>query len=546
MNYADYVLKSNAIFTGLSENVISGGVAICKNRIAAVGDESKINPLIGPDTKIYEFHDELVMPGFNDSHVHLPDASLLNDRSYCVDVSACKSEEECVDLVEAFAAANPDNEWIFGWGWIEWNWDQPIPPTYRSLERIKTDRPICLQACHMHTAWLNKKALEICGITQGTPDPKGGKIGRFESGEPNGVLYEAEGVLLATNRAFDLPDSRLKSAFLGFLRHASSYGITSIGDVFPRGVAKENAYNLYQALSDDGVLPARIHFFSEMKYDLSDAKEYRSRFCSEKVRFCGLKQFIDGVPENHTGYFLEPYIDDPSTRGFLAIPEDNLKEMIVNADREGFPVRLHAMGDAAVRLGLDCFEAALKLNGRKGLRHALEHVENITAADIQRFQELGVTASMQPRHFTLNIDGHPGLVGEERSEFFYSLKSIVNTGASYAHGSDAPVSELNPIAGIYAGVTRMTETGYPEGGNNPKEKVSMYEILKGYTSGSAYIENFEDRIGTLEEGKLADIIVLSKNLFVIPYNEILETKVRLTLMDGNVVYSDSSLVSRKE
>jgi predicted amidohydrolase YtcJ len=291
-------------------------------------------------------------------------------------------------------------------------------------------------------------------------------------------------------------------------------------------------------LADDGTLPARIHFFSELKHDLSDAKEYRNRFCSEKVRFGGLKQFIDGVPENHTGYFLEPYTDDPTTRGFIAIPEDILREMIINADREGFAVRLHAMGDAAVRLGLDCFEAALKSNGSKGMRHALEHVENITAADIPRFQELGVTASMQPRHFTLNIDGHPYLVGEERTNFFYALKSIVNTGAAYAHGSDAPVSELNPIKAIYAGVTRMTETAYPAGGNIPREKVSMYEILKGYTSGSAYVENFEDRIGTLEEGKLADIVVLSKNLFVIPDNEILGTKVRLTMMDGNVVYSN--------
>lgn len=538
MNYANYVLKSNAIFTGLSENVISGGVAICKNRIAAVGDESKINPFIGPDTQICEFYDELIMPGFNDSHVHLPDASLLNDRSYCVDISACKSEEECVDLVEAFAAAHPENEWIFGWGWIEWNWNQPIPPTYCSLERIKTDRPICLQACHMHTAWLNKKALEVCGITRETPDPDGGKIGRFENGEPKGILYEAEGVLLATNRAFALPDDRLKSAFSGFLSYASSLGITSVGDVFPRGVAKENAYELYRELEEDGTLPVRIHFFSEMKSDLSDAKEYRNRFCSEKVRFSGLKQFIDGVAENHTGYFLEPYTDDPSTRGFIAIPEDILKDMIVNADREGFGVRLHAMGDAAVGLGLDCFEAALKSNGRRGLRHALEHVENITATDISRFQQLGVTASMQPRHFTLNIDGHPGLVGEERSKFFYVLKSIADTGAAYAHGSDAPVAELNPIAGIYAGVTRMRETGQPKGGNNPKEKVSMCEILKGYTSGSAYVENFEDHIGTLEEGKLADIIVLNKNLFAISDQEILKTKVIFTMMDGKVVYSD--------
>jgi len=541
MTYANYVLKSNAVFTGLSENVISGGVAICKNRIAAVGDESTIDPFVGPDTQIFEFHDELIMPGFNDSHVHLPDASLLYDRSYCVDLSACKSEEECVDLVEAFAAAHPENEWIFGWGWIEWNWDQPIPPTYHSLERIKTDRPICLQACHMHSAWLNKKALEICGITRETPDPKGGKIGRFENGEPNGVLYEAEGVLLATNRAFALPDDRLKASFLGFLRHASGFGITSVGDVFPRAVARENAYDLYQALEDENTLPVRIHFFSELNGDLSDAKEYRNRFCSDKVRFCGLKQFIDGVPENHTGYFLEPYTDNPGTRGFVAIPEDILKEMVVNADREGFAVRLHAMGDAAVRMGMDCFEAALKSNGRKGLRHALEHVENINAADIPRFRKLGVTASMQPRHFTLNIDGHPGLVGEERSKFYYALKSIINSGASYAHGSDAPVSELNPIAGIYAGVTRMRETGEPEGGNNPKEKVSMFEILKGYTSGSAYVENFEDKIGTLEEGKLADIIVLSKNLFEIPVHEILETKVRLTMTDGNIVYSDSRL-----
>lgn len=538
MQQADLVLKSKAIFTGKSAEIFCGGVAIAGNRILAVGQDHEIDSLIGKGTRVYQFKDNLIMPGFNDAHIHLPVASIFNDESFCLDLSGCLSEDECVALVQEFAANHPDNAWIYGRGWNHWLWDQPVMPTRASLEKVVTDRPICLHAWDLHSAWVNNKALKLCGIDRNTPDPDGGTIEKFEDGEPSGLLSEAGAVLLVTTSALKVSEAKFKLAIQDFLRKANKFGVTSVGDVFPRAVAKENAYAVYQALEDEELLTARIHFYSELKSNLNEAKALQQLFTSEKLRFCGLKQLVDGVAEAHTAYLIEPYSDDPATRGALLISGELLKEQIIKADQEGFSVRLHTIGDAAVRFCLDCFYSAQVQNGRKGLRHALEHIENIQADDIPRLSQLGLIASMQPQHFTTNIGGYPVLLGEERVKRAWAIKSMLNAGAKYAFSSDCPVVEMNPIQGIHAAVTRTTEQGYPAGGWNPQERLSLAETLKGYTAGAAYLENFESELGTLEAGKLADIIVLSKNLFAIPEAEILNTKVRLTVMDGCIVYED--------
>ena len=539
MKYADLVVKSDAVFNGKAEaDVFKGGVAMINNRIAAVGGDEEINQWIGPKTKVYEFGNALITPGFNDAHFHLPDTSLFHNESYCLDLSGCTSENECVTLVEAFAKKHPENAWIFGTGWNHWAWDKPVMPTRKSLDQLNLDRPICLQAFDLHSAWVNKKALEVAGIDRDTPDPEIGSIWKFDDGEPSGLLSEKDAVMMASTPALNVPEEQLKDSIVQLLQKANQYGITTIGDVYPRAVAKENAYDIFQSLADEGRLSVRILFFPELKEDLTEAKRLKEQYDSEKVRFCGLKQLADGVAEAHTAFMTEPYSDDDSTRGELTISAEILRKQIIHADQEGFSVRVHTIGDGAVRTCLNYFEEAQRLNGKKGLRHALEHIENIQADDIPRLKELGIVASMQPIHCVLNVDGYPVVVGEERVQRAWAIHTIIETGAEYAFSSDAPVADMNPIVGIHAAVTRTTPEGHPAGGFIPKEKISMAKALKGYTAGSAYVENYDHEIGTLEVGKLADMIVLNKNLFEIPNQEILKTKVILTIMDGRIVYEE--------
>ena len=377
----------------------------------------------------------------------------------------------------------------------------------------------------------------MCKIDNNTKNPSGGSIGRDEKGELNGLFYDEAGFLISL-RALDPPKEKLKAIFMTFLENAAKLGITSISDLYPRGVGCEDVYQYYKELEDDGSLTLRIHFFPELKEDLREAKEFKNKYFSEKLRFAGLKQIVDGVSSVHTAYLLEPYTDDSTIKGGTVVSEEILKEQIMNADKEGFSVRLHTIGDGAVRFGLDCFEAAQMKNGRQGLRHALEHNENINESEISRFNKLGVIASMQPLHATFDIDGMVKLLGEERCMLAWPMKTLLKADTILAVGTDFPIVDLNPMRGIFAAVTRMTEELYPDGGWQPLEKLTMAGVLRAYTYGSAYSEGREKDLGTLEEGKLADIIVLNKNLFDIPEKDILKTKISLTVMDGKVVYED--------
>lgn len=534
MQFADIILKSSAIFTGKSEQVFSGGVAIAGNRIIAVGKDDEIDSLKGIGTEVYQFGDNLILPGFNDSHFHFAYGCALEDDSFCVDLSGCRSEEECAALVQKFAAKWPNNPWIFGRGWNHWAWDKPVMPTRASLDRVVPDRPVCLGSWDLHEAWVNKKALEVCNIDRNTPDPDGGFIVKDEDGKPNGILQEVGATALALKLALNVPD--LKSAVKKFLRKAAKLGITSVGDVAPLGVSNDNVYALYKELEDEGVLTTRISFYPEMESDLNEVRALQQLYSSEKLRIAGLKKIIDGVCESHTGYMVDPYTDDPTTRSHSLVPDELLKAQVINANKEGFAVRLHAIGDAAVRLCLDSFETSQIQNGKNGLRNAIEHIENIQPSDIERFSKLDVIASMQPLHVVSNIDGYPVLVGEERVKRAWAMKTLLKTGAKLAFSTDFPVVDADPIQSIYAAVTRTTTEGYPTGGFVPEEKLSLAETLQGLTYGSAYVENFEKDLGTLEVEKLADIVVLSKNLFDVTASEILDTRVLLTVMDGNVIY----------
>jgi predicted amidohydrolase YtcJ len=427
-----------------------------------------------------------------------------------------------------------------GAGWNNEKWtDGRDFPDRTELDEIVPDRPVFLAGWDAHAAWVNKSALDIAKYTKDTQDPPGGVIGRFENGEPNGLLKEfaaMDPVLALVAQDRDLKDDLIK-----IIDEAARCGLTSFGEVYPFGygcIDERRMIETFKELEDAGKLKCRYHIFTELKDDLSAARAFRREIRSSKLRMAGLKLLADGSYEGHTAYSLESYANDPGFYGSLLYDPVRLRDAVVNADREGFAVRLHAIGSATVRSALDCYEAALKANGNKGIHHSIEHAETVSERDIKRFAELGVTASMQPLHCLFSIDIYEEMTGPKQKPY-YPVKRLLDNNAVLAYGTDYPIiPDLRPMDGIYTAITRTTKEGYPEGGFEPSQKISLAQALQAYTKGAAIAENFDARIGTLEAGKLADMVILDKNLFAATPEEILETEVLLTIMDGEITYKN--------
>ncbi|WP_183192470.1 amidohydrolase [Brevibacillus fluminis] len=531
---ADIVLTSNAVFTGYGDAPRTGAVAVAGNRILAVGTEDEIRPLVGPETKVLSYEDKLIMPGFHDFHVHVLLGSL---EQQCINLLSAKSEEETAQMVKAYADEHPEYPWVIGFSWYHVHWDEKKLPHRSTLDKYIPDRPVFLFNAECHGAWLNSKALELAGITRDTPDPQFGEIARDENGEPTGFLYET--AMALAKQAFEFPTERRISLLQGFLDHAAQLGVTSVGDMFPLVTMELGDLDMYRQFEEMDRLSVRIHFLTELDGDLEKPRKLRETYRSEKLQFAGLKNFLDGVPTTYTGYLLEPYADRLDTCGDTLIPKHVIEDWTVQADREGFRIRYHACGDAAVRLGLDCFAEAQRQNGARDSRHTIEHIEVLHPDDLPRFSELGVIPSIQPEHLASDtFAGHTYLarLGPERSRRTWPINSLQKSGATLAFGSDFPVVGLDPITELYRAVTRLHNDGQPEGGWNPEERISMADALRAYTSGAAYGNFREHDLGTLEAGKLADIVVLDQNLFAVEHERIRDTKVSLTMMDGKIVY----------
>jgi hypothetical protein len=538
MHTAGIVIKSNAIFTGLKEEVFQGGVAIKGNRIAAVGTNEEISRWIGKNTKIYEYGDQLILPGFIDAHTHFYLGAYASSKHMLTEIANSKSEMECIEMVRTFLEKHPDYEKITGMGWHPANWKKQNLPHRSTLDTICHDKPAYLLSADGHTFWLNSKALEECSIT-GKTRVALGKIGKDEDGELNGLLFEIEAIAPVMSRAFDLPEPEMKKMQIEFLKRISQSGITSLTNLSdcPVTESSDKEFFVTAQIEKEGLLTARLHLYPSLglKPDLSRVKAWRRKYCSDKLRLSGLKQYIDGVTSTHTAYLAVPYSDRPDTAGYPDYPAELYRACVENANAEGFGVRFHAVGDAAVKLALDTFEDSNRSNDNKGIRNSIEHVETIDPADIPRFAELGVIASMQPYHLILDANEKVIRLGKERCRYEWPFRSLLDAGATLAFGTDYPVVSFDPIPNIYAAVTRKDENGIPSGVNE-QERISLYEALRAYTYGGAVMLNREQNLGTIEAGKFADLIVLDRNIFEAGERELLKTTVELTMMDGKVVY----------
>lgn len=538
---ADIIISSKAVFTGLSDQPEPASIAIAEGRIIAIGSAEEMRPFTGEKTKVYSFEDQLVMPGFHDFHLHVMDGAVTMDSAY---LFPARSEKEALDIIREFAESRPDEPWVIGSAWDSGYWDTQKLPNRHALDRILPDRPALMFHAEGHYAWVNSKALEIAGIHRDTENPTFGIIGKDESGEPDGLLYEkAMGAVI--EHAYRFSKEKKRELFTNFLAHAAGLGVTAVHDLFAtESLAILTDYELFKEFEDEGKLTTRIHLWPALDGDLERAKLLREKYQSDKLRMSGLKQFIDGVITARTAYLLEPYADDPETRGDTTFPLETIKKWVVDADKEGFSIRFHAIGDGAIRLAFDAFEEARRSNGKRDSRHSIEHVEVIHPDDIPRFQELGVTASMQPDHFAMSERGvYTDRIGAEREGHVFPIHTLQKAGAKLAFGTDFPIDVLNPLLQIYRAVTRIDSSGKSVW--HPHERISLADALKAYTSGSAYGTFREHELGTLEVGKLADLVVLERNLFEVPAEDIPEVKVQVTIVDGKVVYDQANSLAVK-
>jgi predicted amidohydrolase YtcJ len=525
----DFIITGNRIFTGNSDKPIAAAVLIKKNKIIDVINKDAIAQYHNSGTKIYDFENKLVMPGFHDFHIHLLLGSMLANS---VNLTNTKSAKEVAKLVQEFASEHPDVPFILGSGWDDNSWTEKEAVHFHYLDEVVSDRPVVLYQAELHSAWVNSKMLQLAGINRDTKDPDFGEVVKDEHGEPTGLLLE-HAVGLAT-KAMPMDLSYKEKLLEQFLREANQYGITSVHDLLRLPEMSTEEAEIYADFERKNKLTARIHFVAPLNGDLEEAKRLRTSYHSNMVQFSGFKQFIDGVITSYTAYLETPYTNKPESVGGTVFPEELIKKWTIEADKENFRVRFHCIGDKAVRLALDTFEEAEKQNGRRDSRHSIEHIEMIRGEDIQRFKELGVLASIQPEHINgSSYEVFQDLIGEERMQRYMLQKTLQDNGAILVYGSDYPVVGLNPLSAIYRAVTRLDDDHVVW---HPDETITLAVALRAYTYGSAYGSFRDQELGTIEAGKLADIIVLDRDLFAIPAEEIKNATVIFTMVDGRVVY----------
>ena len=526
-------IRCKKIYTSLSESLIDGYVLIDGNTIKEIVPVENWKADMADEVLDYE--DGFLMPGFNDYHVHMAMAAMME---YFGTIRATKDEDEAARILYEKNKDRDPSRWILGGAWDHFVWPGQELPTKHSLDKYFPNTPVFSLNKECHGAWLNSEALRRFNITKETPDPPNGTYFRDDSGEPTGYVHEGAVAPLLRQIFDQISDEEIADFTKAFAKMANSLGITSVADLPLYSILREGAYRILQK---EGGLSIRVNFSVGMMEDNEKIEAMREEFTGPVVTFNGVKEFLDGTPMGYTGYLVEPYEDRPGFVSEPLVPKDVFIKRVQELDAMSVRCRVHCCGDGAVRLALDAYENALQKNGDHDMRHAIEHIEVITPEDIPRFGQIGVIASVQPEHPPrTHWSTHPfhHLIGEERMRYMWAFKSLQDAGAHLAFGTDYPVVDFTPFKGIFRAANRLTNELEPEGGYNPQEKLSVHDILRNYTYGPAYATGKEDELGTLEPGKLADIVVLGKDPFEIiaDRDQMFNMPVLMTMMDGNVVY----------
>src|SRR5437867_7422194 len=511
---------------------IAQAVAILGNRIVAVGSSEEIQKLAGSQTRVIDAQGQLVLPGFNDSHVHFLSGGF---QLSSVDLRDANSPEEFAHRIREFAEKLPAGRWMTGGDWDHERWPGAQLPTREMIDRFTPTTPVFVNRLDGHMALANSLTLRLAGVTRQTPDPPGGLIVRDpKTGEPTGVLKDA-----AMSYVWRVvPASSLEeklAAARAATNHAASLGVTSVQDM-----SAGTDVGVYQTLLDRGELKTRVYAVWPLpSWDRLARTGVRAHFGSAMLRTGGLKGFADGSLGSTTALFFEPYLDAPNTSGIPSdemFPAGAMLDLVRGADRAGLQVIIHAIGDRANDNILSIYERVEKENGDRDRRFRIEHAQHLRPRDITRFARDKVIASMQPYHAIDDGRWAEKRIGPERAKTTYAFRSLLDSGAMLAFGTDWTVAPLNPLLSIYAAVTRRTLDGKNPGGWVSEQKISVEEAIRAYTVGSAFAEFQDKEKGTITPGKLADLVILSQDIFKIDPNEIEKVKVVMTIMDGRVVY----------
>ena len=511
----------------------STALAITGDRIARVGSDKEVSALMGPETRKIDLQGRSVLPGLIDSHLHLASIGKSLEE---LDLKGIASLEEAVRLVADAASRSASDAWILGRGWDQNLWPMPEFPTAPMLDAVSGNHPVSLQRVDGHALWANSKAMEAAGITRRTPDPRGGRILRDRAtGSPTGVFLDDAMELVESKVPKPAPQTRQRWIEQAGRRLLAS-GITSVQDA---GVDPEHI-DLYKKMVEEGSLPLRVYAMlgdSNRKFPDYFAQEPVIGYGDRRFTFRALKVGVDGALGSRGAALLSPYSDDPKNSGITTMPGEQLEEITREALRRGFQVCVHAIGDRANRMALDRFQRALEAVPVQDPRLRIEHAQIVSPEDLPRFGKLGILASMQPVHATSDMPWVPARLGPDRLAGAYAWKTLLNTSAHLAFGSDAPIESLNPFKGLLAAVTRQDESLAPEGGWLPEERLTREEALKAYTLWAAYAAFEENEKGTLSPGKLADLVVLDRDYFEVPEAEIGQLVPEMTLLGGKVVYT---------
>lgn len=540
---ADLILTGGRLWTADDAQPWAEAVAVRGDRIAFVGPSAGAAALRGPRTRVVDLAGRMVTPGFNDAHLHLMSGALSLER---VDLLEDQDTAAVQARIRGFAAANPGNSWVLGRGWLYGSFAGGLP-TKEQLDAVVPDRPAYMECYDGHSGWANSKALALAGITKYTPNPPRGEIVKDpRTGEPTGALKESATALVEAKIPAPGVEERYR-LLLRALRLLNSQGLTAAQDAGYDVGDLASELPLLERARQAGELTLRLKASirvrpGEADAAIAEAARLLARPQDDFLRFGAVKGMVDGVIEAHTAAMLEPYSDDPRVgRGEPNWEAAALDAAVVSADRKRLQVYLHAIGDRGVRMALDAHEAALRSNGPRDRRGRIEHIETIDTADYPRFRALGVLASMQPLHANPdlnNSDVWSRNAGPDRSSRGFSWGSIQRAGGRLVFGSDWPVVTSDVFRGLYVAVTRQTREGQPPGGWLPEQAVTLEQALRHYTIDGAYGAFEEGERGSLTAGKWADLVVLSNDLFSVPPQQILGTKVLMTMVGGRVVHRD--------
>jgi predicted amidohydrolase YtcJ len=535
---ATMILVNGKVWTVNPVQPVAQAVALDGNTILAVGSNDEIRSLAGADTQVLDLKGRLLLPGFNDAHVHfIPGGESL----IAVQLRDSTSQSEFRDRIARYAKTLSAGAWIGDGVWDHQSWNPPALPDRQLIDAACGDHPVLLWRIDGHMALANSLALKLAGIDRNTPNPPGGEIDRDNAGNPTGILRDAATALV--ERVIPPPSQEEEDRAMEAAMHeAARHGVTSVQNMANTAddPTQPDNFREFQKFARQGKLTVRIYEAMPLRNwkTLADLGVV-APFGSPLLRLGNLKEFADGALGSETAWMDEPFTNHP---GYSGIPSADLEHpeqfyaMLHSADKAGLQISIHAIGDRANRTILDMYARLEKDDGPADRRLRIEHAQHLHAEDIARFGQLHVIASMQPYHAIDDGRWAEALLGPQRIQTSYAWKSLLNAGATLAFGSDWPVAPLDPVMGIYAAVTRRTLDGKNPNGWVPAQRITVAQAVHAYTMGAAFAEHQEKVKGSIEPGKLADLVVLSGDIFNIAPESIEHTNVDMTIFDGKIVY----------